>query len=114
MTFIDWGEAVITHPFFSLQTYLYQATVHHAVKEGDAYYRQLLEACIENWVDLGTKEALAEAFKLATKFWPIYSVLSIYRLINIIGFDAFQAFYVNRPHRIRNALREYISCSIVK
>ena len=50
MRFIDWGEAVVTHPFFSLCTYLYQATLHHSVKESDQIYHQLQESCIESWV----------------------------------------------------------------
>lgn len=108
MNFIDWGEAVITHPFFSLHTYLQQATIHHSVKEFDQTYQQLHEACIENWLGLVTKNQLSEAFVLAKNFWPIYSVLSMYRLINIIGLQAFKSFYANRPNRIANFFKEYI------
>lgn len=108
MTCIDLGEAVITHPFLSLCTYLNQATIHHSVKELDQTYYQLQEACLENWLGLVTKKQLLEAFVLAKKLWPIYSVLSIYRLINIIGLQAFNAFYANRPHRITNFFKEYI------
>lgn len=108
MIVIDLGEAVITHPFFSLHTYLNQATIHHSVKELDQTYCQLQEACLENWLGVTTKNQLVEAFLLAKKFWPIYSVLSIYRLINIIGIQAFKSFYVNRPHRMTNFFKEYI------
>lgn len=108
MTFIDWGEAVITHPFFSLHTYLHKATTLHPVKEFDKTYYQLQEACLENWLGLATKNQLLEAFILAKKFWPIYSIFSIYRLINIIGLQAFKSFYANRPHRITNFFKEYI------
>ena len=41
-------------------------------------------------------------------FWPIYSVLSMYRLINIIGLQAFKTFYANRPNRLAGFLREHI------
>jgi hypothetical protein len=35
MTFVDWGETAIIHPFFSLHTCLEQSITHHGVKEGD-------------------------------------------------------------------------------
>ncbi len=114
MTFIDWGEAVITHPFFSLHTYLNKATTLHPVKELDQTYYQLCEACLENWLDLSTKNQLLEAFILAKKFWPIYSVLSMIGLINIIGLEPFKTYYANRPHRITNFLKEYILSSVKK
>jgi aminoglycoside phosphotransferase (APT) family kinase protein len=34
LTFIDLGEIAITHPFFSLLNFLYQAIIHHGVEEG--------------------------------------------------------------------------------
>lgn len=108
MTCIDWGESVVTHPFFSLHTYLYQATIHHSVKESDQTYYQLQEACLENWLVSIPKTQLLEAFSLAKKLWPIYSVFSIFRLINIIGLQAFKSHYANRPHRIANFFKEYI------
>lgn len=107
-TYIDLGEAVITHPFFSLQTYLYQATLHHPVKESDQTYHQIQEACLLNWSDLMPKSQLLDAFVLAKTFWPIYSVLSMYRLINIIGLQAFKTFYANRPNRLAGFLRDHI------
>jgi hypothetical protein len=108
MTCIDLGEAVITHPFFSLHTYLYQASLHHSVKESDEIYLQLQEACLEKWLDVMARDKLLEAFMLTKQFWPVYSVLSSYRLINIIGLEAFKSFYANRPNRLTNFLKEHI------
>ena len=108
MTSIDWGESTFTHPFFSLHNYLQQAVIHHPVKESDEIYHQLQEACLENWLELATKNQLLEAFALAKKFYPIYSVLGTYRLINAIGLEPFNSFYANRPHRIANYFRDYI------
>jgi hypothetical protein len=113
LTFIDLGEAVITHPFFSLQNYLHQAVIHHGVQEHDEIYKELQEACFKNWLEVTTKDQLVEAFLLSKKIWPIYSALSTYRLINIIGFEAFQSFYADRPHRIRSDLRDYIAWNII-
>ncbi len=108
MTCIDWGESAFTHPFFSLHNYLKQAVIHHPVKESDGIYNQLQDTCLENWLGLANKDQLLEAFELAKKFYPIYSVLGTYRLINAIGLEAFNSFYANRPHRIANYFKEYI------
>lgn len=68
--FIDLGELAISHPFFSLHNFLYTATIHHGVKEMDKTWYRLQDACIENWLELGTKEELLRAFTLAKKLGP--------------------------------------------
>lgn len=108
LTCIDWGESVITHPFFALHNYLIQATMHHPVKMLDETYRQVQEACLENWLDVASKEQLIAAFELSKKLALIYQVLSAYRLIDVIGLKAFQSYYAKRPHRLANFLREYM------
>ncbi len=108
MTNIDWGEAVITHPFFSMHTYLHQAVIHHPVTESDETYYQLQETCLENWLDMAPRAQLLKAFDLAKKCWPIYSALSTFRLTDIIGLQAFKTFYANRPNKITNDLKTYI------
>lgn len=107
MTFIDLGETVITHPFFSLHTFLRQAIIHHGVKELDQTYRQLQDACFENWVEISKKQLL-EGFGLAKKLWPIYSALGAYRLMSGVDLQAFKSYYAHRPHRLVGYFREYI------
>lgn len=109
ITFIDLGETVITHPFFSLHTCLRQATIHHGVKELDKTYQQLQDACFENWLDLSPKKRLLTGFMLAKQLWPIYSAFGHYRLVIGVDLQAFKAYYVNRPHRLAGYFREYIA-----
>lgn len=108
ITFIDLGETVITHPFFSLHTFLRQTIIHHGVKERDQIYDQLQEACFKNWMEF-SKNQLLEGFKLAKKIWPIYSALGVYRLMNGVDMEAFKSYYADRPHRLVGYFREYIS-----
>ncbi|HHF7375738.1 phosphotransferase [Legionella bozemanae] len=108
LTFIDLGEIVITHPFFSLHTFLRQGITHHGVKEQDQTYQQLQGSCCENWLDLAAKDKLLEGFLLAKKLWPIYSALVHYRIMNSLDLQAFKSFYANKPnHRLANFFREY-------
>lgn len=111
LTFIDWGEAVIIHPFFSLNTCLRQSITHHGIKEADQTYRKLQDACFENWLGLATKKQLEVALILANQIWPIYSVLGSDRLMRSpLDVQAFNLYYANKPQssRITGLFKEYI------
>ncbi len=108
-TFIDLGELAISHPFFSLHNFLYQATVHHGVKEKDKIWEKLQDACIENWLDIGTKNQLLKAFKLSKKLWPIYGACVGYRFMHCVDLNALNAWYVNKPNRLAGEFRKYIT-----
>lgn len=110
-TFIDLGELAISHPFFSLHNFLYQATIHHGVKEKDETWCQLQDACIENWLELGTKSELLEAFILAKKLWPIYSACVNYHFMHCVDLQALNSWYANKPNRLAGVFREYIACA---
>ncbi len=108
MTFIDWGEAAITHPFFSLYNCLEQAITHHGVTEADQTYNKLQDACHENWLGLATKEQLLEVFNLAMQLRNIYGVLGCYRLMVSVDLQALNTFYANKPNRLAKAFRKYM------
>lgn len=107
-TFIDLGELAISHPFFSLHNFLYTSIIHHGVKEMDSTWYQLQNACIENWLELGTKEQLFRAFTLAKKLWPIYSACVNYRFMHCVDLQALNTWYANKPNRLAEAFRQYM------
>ncbi len=109
MTFIDWGEIVISHPFFALDNFLLQAITHHGVKESDPIYQQLQSACCENWLEFAAKPELLEVFLLIKKLFPIYSALSYHRLMIAVDLQALNSFYAHRPNRFAGYFREVIS-----
>lgn len=109
MTSIDLGEVVITHPFFSLHNFLIQAERHHGVKEGSSIYHQLLHACCENWLNITSKDQLLEVYSLVKKLWPIYGVLSFYRLMMSVDAEALKSYYANTSNCLAGHLREYIA-----
>jgi hypothetical protein len=109
MTLIDLGEIAITHPFFSIQNFLFKATMHHNVKEADQTYHQLLKACYENWLDLAEKNDLLDGLMVSKKLWPIYSALAHHRLMTSVDLQSFKLYYANRPNRLAGYLREYAS-----
>lgn len=108
MTFIDWGEATITHPFFSIYNILEQAIIHHGVKQADKTYNKLQGACLESWLGLATKQQLLEAFNLSKQLRVIYDALSYYRLMTSVDLQALSSYYANKPNRLAGHLRKYI------
>lgn len=112
ITFVDFSETAIIHPFFSLYTCLRQSITHHGVKEADQTYRQLQDACFENWLGLMTKNQLLELFALVKQLWPVYSALDCYRLMTSVDLQAYKSYYANRPSQIALYFREYIGSSM--
>lgn len=111
MTFIDWGEAAITHPFFSLYNILEQSIKHYDVKESDQIYNKLEDVCHENWLGLMTKKQLLEVSNLAKQLRIFYGILAGYRLMISVDLQALNTFYANNPNRLAKAFRKYIdSC----
>lgn len=106
MTFVDWGETAIIHPFFSLYTCLEQAITHHGVKKGDPDYRKLQDACFDNWLGLATKSQLIEAFILAKQIRLIWNILANYQFMVSVDLQAYKAYYPDS--RIAEGFREYI------
>lgn len=108
MTFVDWGETAIIHPFFSLYTCLEQSITHHGVKEGDKTYQKLQDACFENWLELATKKQLLEAFVLAKQIRLIWNILASYQFMLSVDNQAYKSYYPNRPSPITDGFREYL------
>jgi len=81
ITMIDLGEIAISHPFFSLINCLHQAKKHHALTEQDDAYKQLMDACLKNYINAESKKHLLDAFAMAKILWFVYGTLATERLM---------------------------------
>jgi RimJ/RimL family protein N-acetyltransferase len=77
---IDWGETVITHPFFSLQMCLWNITHFYNVKPTDPTYHKLQTQCVAPWLGLCAETKLLQALDIAAKLNGIYAALGFARL----------------------------------
>lgn len=77
---IDWGETVITHPFFSLQVCLWNIAHFYKLQTTDSIYHKLQSQCIAPWLDLHVKEKLLQAFNIAWQLNGIYAALGFARM----------------------------------
>lgn len=110
ITFIDLGEIVITHPFFSLIGCLRQAKLHHALTEEDDAYLCLMDACLKNYMTVETKRHLLDAFAMAHILWFVYEALAQCRLrlaCDKVRFISFQ-----RHGKLSGRLKEFITACV--
>lgn len=77
---IDWGEAVIAHPFFSLNGCLWNLTYFNELKPTDSMYRKIQSECIVPWLNLYDEKTLLELLNIANQLLGIYAGLEYERL----------------------------------
>jgi hypothetical protein len=77
---IDWGEAVVTHPFFSLQGCLWNITYFYKIKQTDLVYRKSQLQCVAPWLVLHDEEKLLQALDIADQLNGVYAALGYERM----------------------------------
>lgn len=101
ITIIDWGETVITHPFFSLSFFLRGLVKYYSFQESELWDALFANEVITNKKDLST------LVELAKKLEPIYSALAFHRLLLSSNKEKFMQ-SPNCRGRITKYLEEFI------
>ena len=92
ITIGDWGDTVITHPFFSMTTFLRSAGKHHGIKEGSKTYDLLLDTYLQQWLPYCSSEQLGLAFELAQCISPVKFCVSFQRMRQCQGLQTMGSF----------------------
>jgi hypothetical protein len=75
ITFFDWGDASVTHPFISLRTFF--VSIEISLKLDDYSFTPemsaLLDRYLKPWLNFGSKESLLAAYYLSK---PVASIVS--------------------------------------
>ena len=74
--FLDWGDASLTHPFFSLRTVFVSLENTLGFPENAPVFTSLRDSYLENFSEYAAETQLIDAFDLASRLWPISSLLS--------------------------------------
>lgn len=82
----DWGDASLSHPFFSLASCLESAGRNHALKPGDAIYTQLVDAYLARWLGYGDNATLHRSLDLALQLRPIHFAVNYRRLARNVAY----------------------------
>jgi hypothetical protein len=107
-TINDWGEATISHPFFSLASCLNSAIRKYGFKKTDQQYLDLQNIYLTQWLKYGTKEQLLEAFQLAEQIRYVQFALSFSYVVLCSGTEKLKQYrgYIAEP------LRDFIKKTI--
>ncbi len=105
---IDWGETVITHPFFSLNGCLWNLTYFHALKQTDPGYAKLKSACIVPWLVDDEEIELLKAFDLANQLLGIYAALG-YQTMYMATHGQLKTVQHEHPGSIAGCFRSFLS-----
>lgn len=100
----DWGEATISHPFFSLISFLRSAARNHHMTETSAEYGEVQDRYLNNRLAFEPKHRLLKALELAKRIGPIKFALSFYRLTLCSGMGQL----VQYKGVIKEALQSFI------
>lgn len=104
---IDWGEVVISHPFFSLNSCLWNLTYFQNIKPTDVIYRKIQMLCISPWVDLYDDKKLLEAFNIAYLLHGIFAALGYENLYNATK-NSDRKVQLENPGSIAGCLRTFL------
>jgi len=92
LSICDWGEAAISHPFFSLISFLECIKWHHNINETSDKYHEIQDTFLKEWLSFESKERLLEAFNLSRRLGPIKYAICFYRVTLCDGMDALEQY----------------------
>jgi hypothetical protein len=100
----DWGDAVISHPFFSLVGFLDSAVRNHGMDVASPIYVALKHAYFEVWLDLENLERQERVFESARILRPVEFAFNFRRVVRMTTTKEFE------PYRgyIGEALRQFL------
>lgn len=104
---IDWGETVITHPFFSLNGCLWNLTYFDALTLNDPEYLALKSQSIVPWLDDFEETTLLKAFDIANQLLGIAAALEYQRLY-FATFNQAKTVQQQHPGSIAGCLRTFL------
>ncbi|WP_337268641.1 aminoglycoside phosphotransferase family protein [Oryzifoliimicrobium ureilyticus] len=101
----DWGDAVITHPFFSLASFLDSATRHHGFDPASNLAGDLKRAYFEVWLAQESLDQLERILCLVQTLRPLEFCFNFRRVRETTGVEGFQPYMGH----IGAALRRFLA-----
>lgn len=80
ISIIDWGESVITHPFFTIASHLRSLARRYKLELNAKLLENIKQECLSCWLDVASFNELENIYQQMLILQPIFSVLAIYRL----------------------------------
>jgi len=80
LTIIDWGETVISHPFFSLCGFIWNLTYWFKLAQDDEVLIKCRREAIKVWLEYYDEETLMMILNKINQLSPLYAALVYYQL----------------------------------
>ncbi len=80
ISIIDWGESVITHPFFSIASHLQSIARRYKLELNGPILKKIKQQCLSCWLDVANMNELDIIYHNLLRLHPIFCSLAIYRL----------------------------------
>lgn len=103
----DWGDAVVTHPFFSLISFLKSAENNHQLKKESHIYHTLQNAYLKPWITLFGHEPVLKALLVAWRLSYIKFVLNFFRVALCPGMTGLGRYQGTIAESLRKFLSQY-------
>ena len=88
--FFDWGDASISHPFFSLRTVFVSIENSYGIPEDAPILRELAEHYLQSWRDFESEANLRRALHCAEQLWSLIGALKYRALVEVLGAEGQQ------------------------
>jgi aminoglycoside/choline kinase family phosphotransferase len=108
ITINDWGDASISHPFFSCVSVLDSAKRNHGLQETDSRYKACQQVYLDKWRQYGENSQLREAFHLAKKIKHFTFALSFSRVKICPGIEMFPEYNGYIAASMRKFIKEFL------
>lgn len=77
---VDWGESVITHPFFTIASHLRSCARRYKLDLNGPLLEDIKQKCLSCWSDVANIRELNEIYQNILRLHPIFAALAICRL----------------------------------
>ena len=101
----DWGDAAISHPFFSLRTAFVSVENHFGLAENDPVLDALAREYLGAWTVVAGPAATARAYTLARRLWALNTLAKVRFLRRELGPAAI------KPAVLPSLLREFLAAN---
>lgn len=80
ISIVDWGESVISHPFFTLACHLSNIARRYKLELNGPILTSIKQTCLSYWSDVANINEINEIYQNIERLLPIYDALRIFRL----------------------------------
>ena len=107
---IDWGECMITHPFFSLASCLWALTHFHQLDEAHVVYQSAKQVYLSAWARDYSDSTLQAVFELVLRLSGVFAALAYQRMYAATA-HLERGVQQSNPGSIAGCLRAYLNAT---